>query len=110
MMKFRVFRFIVLSRPPQVPILLFLSILRNAELKNKWIRGLNRQNKDKAEGKPSESDRVCSIHFDGSAYKANFVVWDKKSKKRKQEGLYSGNPLLKKVKLKKIMMSMMKIM
>ena len=44
------------------------NILRNAELRNKWIRALKRQNKDKTEWKPSESDRVCSIQFVGSAY------------------------------------------
>ena len=44
------------------------NILRNAELRNKSIRALKRQNKDKTEWKPSESDRVCSIHFVGSAY------------------------------------------
>ena len=45
--------------------------IENAELRNKWIRALKRQNKDKTEWKPSESDRVCSIHFIGSAYEAN---------------------------------------
>ena len=60
--------------------------MRNAELRNKWIRALKRQNKDKTEWKPSESGRVCSIHFAGSAYEAN-SIWDMKSKKRKQEGL-----------------------
>ena len=38
-----------------------------------WIRALKRQNKDKTEWKPSESDRVCSIHFAGSAYERNSV-------------------------------------
>ena len=47
--------------------------MRNAELRNKWIRALKRQNKDKTEWKPSESDRVCSIHFAGSAYERNSV-------------------------------------
>ena len=51
----------------------FPSILRNVELRNKWIKASNRQNKDKSEWKPSESDRVCSIHFSGSAYEANSV-------------------------------------
>ena len=32
-----------------------------------------RQNKYKTEWKPSESDRVCSIHFAGSAYEPNSV-------------------------------------
>ena len=47
--------------------------MRNVELRNKWIKASNRQNKDKSEWKPSESDRVCSIHFAGSAYEANSV-------------------------------------
>ena len=51
----------------------FPSILRNEELRNKWIRALKRQNKDKTQWKPSESDRVCSIHFLGNAYEANSV-------------------------------------
>ena len=38
-----------------------------------WIRALKRQNKDKTERKPSESDRVCSIHFIDSGYEANSV-------------------------------------
>ena len=38
-----------------------------------WIRALKRQNKDKTEWKPSESDRVCSIHFIDSGYEANSV-------------------------------------
>ena len=48
--------------------------MRNAELRNKWIRALKRQNKDKTEWKPSESVRVCSIHFVGRAYEANSVL------------------------------------
>ena len=47
--------------------------MRNAELRNKWIRALKRQNKDKTEWKSSESVRVCSIYFVGSAYEANSV-------------------------------------
>ena len=47
--------------------------MRNAELRNKWIRALKTQNKNKTEWKPSESNRVCSIHFVGSAYKTNSV-------------------------------------
>ena len=39
----------------------FQNRLRDAELKNKWIRALKRQNKDKIELKPSESDKFCSI-------------------------------------------------
>ena len=49
--------------------------MRNAELRNKWItRALKTQNKDKTEWKPSESDRINSIHFAGSAYEANSVA------------------------------------
>ena len=48
--------------------------MRNAKLRNKWIRALKRQNKDKTEWKSSESVRVCSIHFVGSAYEANSVL------------------------------------
>ena len=49
--------------------------MRNAELRNKWItRTLKRQNKDKTEWKPSESDRINSIYFAGSAYEANSVA------------------------------------
>ena len=58
---------------PPFKLYCFPSILRNAELRNKWIRALKRQNKDKTEWKPSENDRVCSIHFVGSAYEANSV-------------------------------------
>ena len=58
---------------PPFKLYCFPSILRNAELRNKWIRALKRQNKDKTKYKPSESDRVCSIHFVGSAYEANSV-------------------------------------
>ena len=47
--------------------------MRNAELRNKWIRALKRQNNDKTGRKSSESDRVCSIHFVDSAYGANSV-------------------------------------
>ena len=45
---------------PPFKLYYFPSILRNPELRNKWNRTLNRQNKDKIECKPSESDRVCS--------------------------------------------------
>ena len=45
---------------PPFKLYCFSSILRNAELRNKWIRALKRQNKDKTEWKPSESDMVCS--------------------------------------------------
>ena len=49
--------------------------MRNAELRNKGItRALKTQNKDKTEWKPSESDRINSIHFAGSAYEANSVA------------------------------------
>ena len=37
------------------------------------IRELQRQDKDKTEWKPCESDRVSSIHFVGSAYEANSI-------------------------------------
>ena len=56
---------------PPFKLYCFPSILRNVGLRNKWIRALKRQNEDKTEWKPSESDRVCSIHFIGSAYEAN---------------------------------------
>ena len=58
---------------PSFKLNCFPSILRNAELKNKWVRALKRQNKDKTEWKPSENHRVCSIHFVGSTYEANSV-------------------------------------
>ena len=58
---------------PPFKLYCFPSILRNAELRNKWIRALKRQNKNKTEWKPSESNRVCSIHFVGSAYETNSV-------------------------------------
>ena len=44
---------------PPFKLYCFPSILRNAELRNQWIRPLKRQNKDKTEGKPSESDRFA---------------------------------------------------
>ena len=47
--------------------------MRDAELRNKWIRALKRQHNDKTERKSFECDRVCSIHFVGSAYGANSV-------------------------------------
>ena len=86
----------------------------NAELRNKWIRALKRQNKDKTERKPSEHDRVCSIHFVGSAYVANsvptlnlgYAVEDKKE----QKTLIRQPFPKKRKKLKKIRMSMMKMM
>ena len=53
--------------------MLFSKRIENAELRNKYIRPLKRQNKDKTEWRPSESDRVCSIHFFGSAYEAKSV-------------------------------------
>ena len=56
-----------------IQIILFSKQVENAELRNKWIRALKRQNKDKTKWKPSESDRVCFIHFVGSAYEANSV-------------------------------------
>ena len=56
---------------PPFKLYCFPSILRNVGLRNKWIRALKRQNKEKTQWKPSESDRVCSIHFTGSAYEAN---------------------------------------
>ena len=51
----------------------FPRILRNAELRNKWIRALKRQNKNNTEWKPPESNRVCTIHFVGSTFEANSV-------------------------------------
>ena len=57
---------------PAFKLYCFPSILRNADIRNKWITVLKKQNKDKTGWKPSESDRVCSIHFVGSAYEANF--------------------------------------
>ena len=56
---------------PPFKLYCFPSILRNVGLRNKWIRALKRQNKEKTQWKPSESDRVCSIHFTGSVYEAN---------------------------------------
>ena len=58
---------------PLFKLYCFPIILSNAKLRTKWIRALKRQNKDKTVWKPSESDRVCSIHFVGSAYEANSV-------------------------------------
>ena len=60
-------------RIPPFKVYCFPSIFRNAKLRSKWIRALKRQDKDKTEWKPSESDRVCSIHIAGSAYEANSV-------------------------------------
>ena len=83
-------------------IILFLKHIEKCRVKNKWItRALKRQNKDKTEWKPSVNDRIYSIHFAGSAYEANSVAtlnlgYEFKKKKRKQEGLQSGNPCLKK--------------
>ena len=58
---------------PPFKLYCFPSILRNAELINKLIKALKRQKKTKLSPKPSKSDRVCSIHFVGSAYEANSV-------------------------------------
>ena len=49
----------------------FLSVFRDAEIRNKWIRALKRQNKAKTVWKSSESDIFSSIA--GSAYEANSV-------------------------------------
>ena len=96
---------------PPFKLYCFPSISRNAELRNKWIRALKRQNKDKTEWKPSESDRDCFIHFVGSAYEANSPLtlnlgYEVEEKKARRTLIRP--PLSKKVKLKK-MMSMMKI-
>ena len=48
---------------PPFKLYCFPSLMRNAELRKNWIRALKRRNKDKTEWKPSESDRVCSIHL-----------------------------------------------
>ena len=58
---------------PSLKLSCFPSISGNLELRIKWIRALKRQNKEKTEWKPSESYRVYSIHFVGSAYEANSV-------------------------------------
>ena len=58
---------------PPLKLCCFPSMLRNAELRNKWISALKRQNKDKTEWKPSESNSACSIHFVGSVYEANSI-------------------------------------
>ena len=58
---------------PPFKVYCFPSIWKNAELRSKWIRALKRQDKDKTEWKPSESDRVCSIRITGSTYEANSV-------------------------------------
>ena len=50
----------------------FLSVFRDAEIRNKWIRALKRQNKAKTVWKSSESDIFSSIA--GSAYVANSVL------------------------------------
>ena len=42
----------------QFKLYYFQNILRNPELRKKWIRASNRQNKDKTEWKPSESSSV----------------------------------------------------
>ena len=56
-------------------IILFSKHIEKCRVKNKWItRALKRQNRDKTEWKPSESDRIYSIHFAGSAYEANSVA------------------------------------
>ena len=56
-------------------IILFSQHIEKCRVKNKWItRALKRQNRDKTEWKPSESDRIYSIYFAGSAYEANSVA------------------------------------
>ena len=55
---------------PPFKLYCFPSILRNAELRNKWFRALKRQYKGKTEWKPSVSASVYSIHFVGGAYEA----------------------------------------
>ena len=85
----------------------------NEELRNEWIRALKRQNKDKTEWKPSEGDKVCSIHIVGIAYKADSVptvYLGYEVEEKKARGTLIRQPLPKKVKLKKIMLSMMKTM
>ena len=61
----------------------FPSILRNAELRNKWLRASKKQNKDKTEWKLSESDKVSSIHVTSSAYETNIVPTLKKKTARR---------------------------
>ena len=58
---------------PPFKLYCFPSILRNVDLRYKWIRVLTRQNKDKTEWKQSASDRFYFIHFVGSGYEANSV-------------------------------------
>ena len=89
----------------------FPSILIYAELRNKWIKALKRQNKDKTEWKPSESDKVCSINFVGCAYEANSVPTlnlGYEDEEKKVRRILIRQPLPKKSKIKKIMM--MKVM
>ena len=98
---------------PPFKLYCFPSILRNAELRNKWIRFLKRHNKDKTQWKPFQSDRICSIHFVGCAYEENSVPtlnlgYEVEEKKARRA--FIRQPLSKKVQLKKIMMSMMKMM
>ena len=98
---------------PPFKLYCFPSILRNTELRNTWIRALKRQNKDKTEWKPCESDKVCSIYLVASTYEANSVptlklgyeVEEKRSRKTLMR-----HPLPKKVNLKKTIMSIMKMM
>jgi len=48
----------------------FPSILRNSEIRTSWIKAMKRENKNKSQWQPKNSDRVCSVHFenyDGSA-------------------------------------------
>ena len=63
-----------IHRIPPFRLYCFPSILRNAELTNKWIRALKKQNEDKTEWKPSDSDKICSIRFVGSAYEVNSAL------------------------------------
>ena len=88
---------------PPFKLCCFPSILRNVELRNKGIRALQRQNKDKTEWKPFENDRVCSIYFLGSAYQANSVPILNLSyeiKEKKARRTLISQPLPKKSKIK----------
>ena len=58
---------------PPFKLQCFPCILRNKELRNKWISALKRQNKDKVEWKSSANARFFSIHFIDSAYGVNSV-------------------------------------
>ena len=46
---------------PPFKLYCFPNILRNEKLRNKWIRALKRQNKNKTQWEPSESDRALSL-------------------------------------------------